>query len=115
MAAMRASNTLNNTQGALSSTLSRVSSGLRVTKAADDAAGLAISERMKAEVSGLTMAARNANDAISMLETVEGATREIHMALQRMRELAVQASTDTYSHTDRAALDLEFQQLFLDH
>ena len=92
--------------------MERLSTGLRINAAGDDAAGLAISERMKAEVSGLTMAARNANDAISMLETVEGATREIHMAFQRMRELAVQASTDTYSHTDRAALDLEFQQLY---
>ena len=70
--------------------MERLSTGLRINSAKDDAAGLAITERMKAEVTGLEMATRNANDAISMLETAEGATREIASALQRMRELAVQ-------------------------
>jgi len=91
--------------------MERLSTGLRINSAGDDAAGLAISERMQAEVSGLKMATRNANDAISMLETAEGATIEIVEMLQRMRELSVQAATDTYSLTDRLALDLEFGQL----
>ena len=90
--------------------MERLSTGKRINSAGDDAAGLAISQRMQAEVSGLKMATRNANDAISMLETAEGASVEIDM-LQRMRELAVQAATDTYSLTDRLALDLEFGQL----
>jgi flagellin len=92
--------------------MERLSTGLRINSAGDDAAGLAISSRMQAEVTGLEMATRNANDAISMLETLEGSSREIGAALQRMRELAVQASSDTYGVTDRAALDLEFGQLY---
>ena len=91
--------------------MERLSTGLRINSAADDAAGLAISSRMQAEVTGLNMATRNANDAISMIETIEGSSREIAAALQRMRELAVQAASDTYGVTDRAALDLEFGQL----
>ena len=91
--------------------MERLSTGLRINSASDDAAGLAISSRMQAEVSGLNMATRNANDAISMLETIEGSSREIGAALQRMRELTVQAASDTYGVTDRAALDLEFGQL----
>lgn len=94
--------------------MERLSTGLRINSAKDDAAGLAITERMKAEVSGLEMATRNANDAISMLETAEGSTREIASALQRMRELAVQAASGTYSDTDRLALDLEFGELWLE-
>ncbi len=94
--------------------MERLSTGLRINSAKDDAAGLAITERMKAEVSGLEMATRNANDAISMLETAEGATREIASALQRMRELAVQSASGTYSDTDRLALDLEFGELWLE-
>jgi len=94
--------------------MERLSTGLRINSSADDAAGLAISSRMQAEVSGLNMATRNANDAISMIETIEGSSREIGAALQRMRELAVQASSDTYGVTDRAALDLEFGQLWLE-
>ena len=94
--------------------MERLSTGLRINSSADDAAGLAISSRMQAEVSGLNMATRNANDAVSMIETIEGSSREIGAALQRMRELAVQASSDTYGVTDRAALDLEFGQLWLE-
>jgi flagellin len=92
--------------------MERLSTGLRINSAGDDAAGLAISQRMQAEVSGLNMSVRNANDAISMLETIEGSSQEIASALQRMRELAVQAASDTMGVTDRAALDLEFGQLF---
>jgi len=91
--------------------MERLSTGLRINSASDDAAGLAISSRMEAEVSGLNMATRNANDAISMIETIEGSSREIGAALQRMRELAVQAASDTYGVTDRTALDMEFGQL----
>ena len=91
--------------------MERLSTGLRINSASDDAAGLAISSRMEAEVSGLNMATRNANDAISMVETIEGSSREIGAALQRMRELAVQAASDTYGVTDRTALDMEFGQL----
>jgi len=94
--------------------MERLTTGLRINSSADDSAGLAISSRMQAEVSGLNMATRNANDAISMIETIEGSSREIGAALQRMRELAVQASSDTYGVTDRAALDLEFGQLWLE-
>jgi len=94
--------------------MERLSTGLRINSASDDAAGLAISSRMQAEVTGLNMATRNANDAISMIETIEGSSREIAAAMQRMRELAVQASSDTYGVTDRAALDLEFGQLWLE-
>jgi flagellin len=92
--------------------MERLSTGLRINSAKDDAAGLAITERMKAEVTGLEMATRNANDAISMLETAEGATREIASALQRMRELAVQAASGTYNDSDRVAMDLEFGELW---
>jgi flagellin len=92
--------------------MERLSTGLRINSAADDAAGLAISSRMQAEVTGLQMSTRNANDAISMLETLEGSSREVAAALQRMRELAVQSGSDTMGVTDRAALDLEFGQLF---
>ena len=91
--------------------MERLSTGLRINSASDDAAGLAISSRMQAEVSGLNMATRNANDAISMIETLVGSSREIGAALQRMRELTVQAASDTYGVTDRAALDLEFGEL----
>jgi len=94
--------------------MERLSTGLRINSSADDAAGLAISSRMQAEVTGLNMATRNANDAISMVETIEGSSQEIATALQRMRELAVQAASDTYGVQDRAALDLEFGQLFLE-
>jgi len=96
---------------AMSSAMERLSTGSRINSAKDDAAGLAISDRMAAQVSGLNMAVRNANDAISMLQTAEGATKEITNMLGRMRELAVQAASGTYTATDRTALNLEFQQL----
>ena len=111
VASLNARRNLGKTRFELSRTLEKLSSGERINRAGDDAAGLAISERMKAEVSGLTMAARNANDAISMLETVEGATREIHMAFQRMRELAVQAASGVASTTDKDYLQLEVRNL----
>ena len=91
--------------------MERLSTGMRINSAKDDAAGLAIASRMGAMVSGLEMASKNANDAISMLEVAEGATLEISNMLIRMRELSVQSASGTYSDTDRAALDLEFGAL----
>ena len=111
MAGIIATNAIIQNDRAQETAMERLSTGKRINSAGDDAAGLAISERMRAEVSGLKIATRNANDAISMLETAEGASVEIVEMLQRMRELAVQAATDTNSATDRAALDLEFGQL----
>jgi len=96
---------------AMSTSMERLSTGLRINSAKDDAAGLAIANRMAGQISGLNMAARNANDAISMVQTVEGATSEINNMLVRMRELAVQAASGTYSDTDRDALNLEFGAL----
>ena len=96
---------------AMSTAMERLSTGSRINSAKDDAAGLAISERMGAQVSGLNMAVRNANDAISLLQTVDGAAQEISNMLNRMYELAVQAASGTYTSTDRTALDLEFGEL----
>ena len=96
---------------AMSQAMERLSTGSRINSAKDDAAGLAISERMGAQVSGLNMAVRNANDAISLLQTVDGAAQEISNMLNRMYELAVQAASGTYTSTDRTALDLEFGEL----
>lgn len=90
----------------------RLSSGLRINSAADDPAGLAISEKMRAQIRGLNMAARNCEDAISVTQTAEGAMSETHAILQRMRELAIQSASDTNDDAvDRAALDAEYQQL----
>lgn len=91
--------------------LEKLSSGLRINRAADDAAGLAISEKMRSQIRGLEVAERNALDAISLIQTAEGALSSVHSMLQRMRELAVQASNDTNTAEDRAALDQEIQQL----
>ena len=91
--------------------MQQLSTGKRINSAADDAAGLAISNKMTSQIRGLNQAVRNANDCISMLQTAEGATQEITNMLQRMRELAVQAANDTYSDTDRDALDKERVEL----
>jgi len=106
-----ASNAILRNDRAMGTAMERLSTGLRINSAKDDAAGLAISSRMKAAVSGLEMAAKNANDAISMIEVAEGATLEISNMLIRMRELAVQSASGTYSATDRDAMDLEFGAL----
>jgi flagellin len=95
----------------LATTMQRLSSGLRVNSAKDDAAGLAISERMHAQVRGMTVATRNANDGISMSQTAEGALGQVSNALQRMRELTVQARNDTNTKLDRDSLNKEFVQL----
>lgn len=102
---------LNSSQGAVSTAIERLSSGLRVNSAKDDAAGLAIAERMDAQVRGMTVATRNANDGISLAQTAEGGLNEASNMMQRMRELAVQSANATNTAADRANLDAEFQQL----
>lgn len=89
----------------------KLSSGYRINRAGDDAAGLAISEKLRAQTKGLNQAARNAQDGISMIQTAEGALNEVHSMLQRMRELSVQASNSTLSDTDRGSINTELQQL----
>jgi flagellin len=108
---LTAQRNLGTSQGSLAVSMQRLSSGLRVNSAKDDAAGLAISERMNAQVRGLSVAARNANDGISLAQTAEGALGKVGDMLQRMRELAVQASNATNSQSDRNALDAEVTAL----
>lgn len=96
---------------ALGKAMEQLSTGKRINSAADDAAGLAISNKMTAQIRGLNQAVRNANDAISMIQTAEGATQEITNMLQRMRELALESANDTNTSTDRTSLDAEFKQL----
>jgi flagellin len=96
---------------ALSSAMEKLSTGKRINTAGDDAAGLAISNKMTAQIRGLNQSVRNANDGISMVQTAEGALTEVTNMLQRMRELAVQSANDTNTSSDRFALDLEYQQL----
>jgi flagellin len=110
-ASMIARDAIQRNDRAMSTAMERLSTGSRINSAKDDAAGMAISDRMSAQISGLNMAVRNANDAISMLQTAEGATKEISNMLGRMRELAVQSASGTYSDADRASLDLEFGAL----
>jgi flagellin len=98
-------------QASLATSMQRLSSGLRVNSAKDDAAGLAIATKMDAQVRGMNVAMRNANDGISMAQTAEGALGQITDALQRMRELSVQSANASNSSTDRDSLDKEFQQL----
>ena len=95
----------------MSKTLERLSSGLRINRAGDDAAGLAISEKMRGQIKGLNMAIKNAQDAISLIQTAEGALTEVHSILQRMRELAVQATSDTNTDVDRNQIQQELDQL----
>ncbi len=102
---------LDKTQRAVSANIQRLSSGLRITKAGDDAAGLAISEQLKALVRGFAQAQRNGSDGISMTQVAEGALNEIHGALIRMRELAVQSANGTNSDTTRNFIDQEYQAL----
>ena len=108
---LNAQRNLNSSQNALATTLQRLSSGLRINSAKDDAAGLAISERMTSQIRGLNQAVRNANDGISMSQTAEGALGEIGNNLQRIRELAVQSRNASNSSSDRTALNNEVQQL----
>ncbi len=111
VASLNAQRNLSTSQSSLGTTLQRLSSGLRVNSAKDDSAGLAIAERMNAQVKGMNVAIRNANDAISLSQTAEGALGKVGDSLQRMRELAVQASNATNGTTDLANLDAEYQAL----
>jgi flagellin len=102
---------LSTTSLEMSKTLEKLSSGLRINRAADDAAGLAVSEKLRSQIKGTSQAMRNAQDGISMIQTAEGSLEEVHGMLQRMRELAVQSANDTYSNNDRTAINSELQAL----
>jgi flagellin len=108
---LNAQRTLNASQSSLATSMQRLSSGLRVNSAKDDAAGLAIAERMNTQVRGMNVAIRNANDGISMAQTAEGALGKLAENLQRMRELTVQARNSTNSNSDKDSLNKEFDQL----
>ena len=108
---LRAMSNLSSTTRALNKTIGRLSSGLRVESAADDAAGLAVTENMRAQMRGYQQAVRNTNDGISILQTAESAYQSISDTLIRMRELAVEAANDSLSTTERGFLDTEFQDL----
>ncbi|MGY5884482.1 flagellin N-terminal helical domain-containing protein [Modestobacter lacusdianchii] len=115
IAAMNSYRNLSVTDGQMNKSLEKLSSGFRINRAADDAAGLAISEGLRSQIGGLKVAARNAQDGISVVQTAEGALTETHSILQRMRDLAVQASNDgALSNTDKAKADKEFQALALE-
>ena len=111
VASLNSQRSLNVSQSALATSLQRLSSGLRINSAKDDAAGMAIAERFGTQIRGLNQAARNANDGISLSQTAEGAMAEITNNLQRMRELAVKSLNAPNSAPARAALDNEGQQL----
>lgn len=111
ISALNAWKNLTVTDNLMAKSLEKLSSGYRINKAADDAAGLAISEKMRGQISGLRQATRNAQDGISMIQTAEGALNETHSILQRMRELAVQASTSIIEKDDFEAIDAEIKSL----
>jgi flagellin len=111
IASLNAQRNMSTSQSSLATSMQRLSSGLRVNSAKDDAAGLAIAERMNAQVRGMNVAARNANDAISLAQTAEGAIGKLTDMAQRMRELAVQSANGTNTDADRTSLDAEYQQL----
>jgi len=111
LVSLNAQRNLSTSQSSLATSMQRLSSGLRVNGAKDDAAGLAIAERMNAQVRGMNVATRNANDAISLAQTAEGALGKVGDIFQRMRELAVQAANGTNSDADRTSLNEEFVQL----
>ncbi|MBO9666604.1 MAG: flagellin FliC [Bdellovibrio sp.] len=111
IAAVNAQRTLQGSQRVISKSMEQLASGSRINKAADDAAGLAISEGLKSQIRSLGQAQRNANDGISMVQTAEGGLNEVSNILTRMRELGIQASSDTIGDTERGMLDKEVQQL----
>lgn len=111
VSAINAQRTMVNSQREIGKSMAQLASGSRINKAADDAAGLAISENLKSQTRSLSQASRNANDGISMVQTAEGGLSEISNILTRMRELGVQASSDTIGDTERGFLDKEVQQL----
>ncbi|MDS0524183.1 flagellin [Clostridium sp. SHJSY1] len=109
--ALKLCNQMNIHQNKINRSIQRLSSGLRINSAADDPAGLAISERMKAQIRGLEVAKRNAEDGVSMLQTADGQLQGVQNILQRLNELSVQSANGTYSEFDRAAMSEEFNQL----
>jgi flagellin len=111
ISALNAWRSIGQTNMSMSKTLERLSSGLRINRAGDDAAGLAISEKMRGQIKGLNMAIKNSQDAISLIQTAEGALTEVHSILQRMRELSVQAASDTNTDVDRNQIQAELDQL----
>jgi flagellin len=111
IAALNTYNKLNSASNAQSKSMEKLSSGLRINRAGDDAAGLAISEKMRGQVRGLDQASRNAQDGISLIQTAEGALNETHDILQRMRELSVQGANDTNTSADRSEIQKEITQL----
>src|SRR5215475_7975899 len=111
VASLNAQRNLNGSQTMLGRAIQRLSSGLRINSAADDAAGLAISDRFTTQIRGMNQAVRNANDGISMLQTADSALTNVTQSLQRIRELAVQAANATNSDSDKKALQLEVSQL----
>ena len=111
MSANTAANSMARNERSMASTMERLSTGLRINSAKDDAAGLAISSKMTSQIRGLNQAVRNANDAISMIQVAEGAMKEVTNMVQRMRELAVQAISDSNTSNDRGALNNEYKQL----
>jgi flagellin len=111
VASINAQRNLGAAQHALANSQARLSSGFRINKAADDAAGLAISENLKAQIRGLRQASRNANDGISLVQTAEGGLQEISNILTRFRELAIEAASDTIGDRERGFLNVEYQQL----
>lgn len=117
MAALNTYNRLSSNNVETGKSLEKLSSGQRINRAADDAAGLAISEKMRSQIRGLDQGTRNAQDGISLIQTAEGAMNETHSILQRMRELAVQGANDTYATTDRTNIKSELDELNkeLDH
>lgn len=111
ISALKANNQLSRTNKLLDSSLEKLSSGFRINKAADDSAGMAISEKMRTQIAGLDQGSRNASDGISVIQTAEGALIEVESMLQRMRELSVQAANGTYTTDDRQAIQTEINQL----
>jgi flagellin len=111
VASLNAQKNMTMTNHALDQSLARLSSGFRINQAADDAAGLAISENLKAQIRGLRQAGRNANDGVSLVQVAEGGLNEVSSMLIRLRELAIQASSDTVGDTERKFIDVEYQQL----
>ena len=111
ISSLTAQRNLTNSRADMEQAMERLSSGQRINSAMDDAAGLAISHKLESKITGLNQGIRNANDGISMLQTAEGALEETSSILNRMKELATQASSGTFSNTDRAVMDLEFQAL----
>jgi flagellin len=111
IAALSAQNSLTSTNNSLQTSMARLSSGFRINRAADDAAGLAISEKMQAQIGGLNQAVRNANDGASMIQTAEGALDQVQNMMVRMRNLSVQAASDTNGPQERSDINVEIQQL----